>query len=324
MGLETGTYISDLVSANPLGSDAKSTSDDHLRLIKSCVKATFPNVSGAVTPTHTELNYVDGVTSAIQTQIDTKGAVAGQTWTGTHTFPATTYGVTASTGDSSTKYATTAFVAATAFSSALPAQTGANGKLLTSNGTDASWTAVKTINSTSIIGSGDIAITSGLTLLATLTPTAAANVDFLTTFSSTYDNYLIIGNGLLPSADDRLTARCAVSGSADSSSLYPSVSGAASTSTQNATFYIHATNALSEGTGLNFKLFVLNVNSTNSTKDLYAMAGFKSAATPTWSFDNRRGTYNNTAVVTGLRLYWDAGSNFVAQGKIRIYGYQNS
>jgi len=32
----------------------------------------FTNAAGAITPTHTELNYVDGVTSDIQTQIDTK------------------------------------------------------------------------------------------------------------------------------------------------------------------------------------------------------------------------------------------------------------
>jgi hypothetical protein len=41
------------------------------------VKATFPNVSGAVTPTHTELNYVDGVTSAIQTQINQATLTSG-------------------------------------------------------------------------------------------------------------------------------------------------------------------------------------------------------------------------------------------------------
>lgn len=58
MGLETGTYISDLNSANPTATDVKSEGDDHLRLIKSTVKATFPNVSGAATPTHTELNFL--------------------------------------------------------------------------------------------------------------------------------------------------------------------------------------------------------------------------------------------------------------------------
>ena len=73
MALESATYISDLVSTNPVGAtDPKSQGDDHIRLIKAAVKATFPNVSGAVTPTHTELNYVDGVTSAIQTQLDAK------------------------------------------------------------------------------------------------------------------------------------------------------------------------------------------------------------------------------------------------------------
>lgn len=90
MSLETATYISDLVTTNPTASDPKSQGDDHIRLVKSTIKTTFPNVTGAVTPTHTQLNYVTGVTSAIQTQIDSKGAIAGQTWTGTHTFPTTT------------------------------------------------------------------------------------------------------------------------------------------------------------------------------------------------------------------------------------------
>ncbi|MEF3075172.1 hypothetical protein V2P20_09055 [Methylobacter sp. Wu1] len=74
MALETGTYISDLVPANPPGSDPKSQGDDHLRLIKSTIKATFPNITGAVTPTHTELNYVDGVLEPIQDQINSKPA----------------------------------------------------------------------------------------------------------------------------------------------------------------------------------------------------------------------------------------------------------
>jgi hypothetical protein len=75
-GLETGTYISDLVVTNPTSSDLASQGDDHLRLVKSTIKTTFPNITGAVTPTHTELNFVDGVTSAIQTQIDAKAATS--------------------------------------------------------------------------------------------------------------------------------------------------------------------------------------------------------------------------------------------------------
>lgn len=47
MGLETGTYIDDLVVTNPVGStDPKSQGDNHLRLIKSVLKSTFPGMAG--------------------------------------------------------------------------------------------------------------------------------------------------------------------------------------------------------------------------------------------------------------------------------------
>ena len=70
MTVESATYISSLNASYPAATDLKSEGDDHLRLIKSTVKATFPNVAGAVTADHTELSYVDGVTSAIQTQLN--------------------------------------------------------------------------------------------------------------------------------------------------------------------------------------------------------------------------------------------------------------
>jgi hypothetical protein len=56
MGLETGTYIDSLVVANPAATDALSQADEHLRLLKSTIKATFPNVDAAVTATPTDLN----------------------------------------------------------------------------------------------------------------------------------------------------------------------------------------------------------------------------------------------------------------------------
>lgn len=61
MALETGTYIDSLNASNPTATDALSQADDHMRLIKSTIKATFPNVSGAVTSSHTELNLLDGL-----------------------------------------------------------------------------------------------------------------------------------------------------------------------------------------------------------------------------------------------------------------------
>lgn len=115
MSLESGTYISDLVATNPTSTDPKSEGDNHLRLIKSTIKTTFPNINGAVnatpaqlntlvgltsstaelnildgvTASTAELNFVDGVTSNIQTQLDAKQpldsdltAVAGLATTG--------------------------------------------------------------------------------------------------------------------------------------------------------------------------------------------------------------------------------------------------
>lgn len=63
MTVESATYLSQLDSTLPTGGDVKSEGDNHLRLIKAVLKATFPNVSGAVTATHTELNSAGGAAS---------------------------------------------------------------------------------------------------------------------------------------------------------------------------------------------------------------------------------------------------------------------
>lgn len=103
MALESGTYINSLVATNPVATDGLAEADDHMRLIKATIKSTFPSITGAVTATHTQLNalsgytgtvadlnyakdlnatgvtatefdYLDGVTSNIQTQLGTKQA----------------------------------------------------------------------------------------------------------------------------------------------------------------------------------------------------------------------------------------------------------
>jgi Chaperone of endosialidase len=58
MGLESTTFIDGLVATNPTSSDNANQGDNHIRLIKSALKATFPAVTGAVTATHTQLNSV--------------------------------------------------------------------------------------------------------------------------------------------------------------------------------------------------------------------------------------------------------------------------
>jgi hypothetical protein len=53
MGLESATYLNGLVDTNPGATDNVSQGDDHLRLIKSVLKNSFPSVDAAVNAIHT-------------------------------------------------------------------------------------------------------------------------------------------------------------------------------------------------------------------------------------------------------------------------------
>tara|TARA_B110000211_G_C13873746_1_gene462026 strand:+ start:202 stop:711 length:510 start_codon:yes stop_codon:yes gene_type:complete len=65
MALETGTFIDSLVIQNPVATDPLAQADDHMRLIKSTIKSTFPSITNAVTATHTEINHLDGYTGTV-------------------------------------------------------------------------------------------------------------------------------------------------------------------------------------------------------------------------------------------------------------------
>jgi len=58
MGIEVANYVDQLVATNPLASDPKSEGDDHLRLLKTVLKQSFPNIGGAVSLTHTRMNLL--------------------------------------------------------------------------------------------------------------------------------------------------------------------------------------------------------------------------------------------------------------------------
>lgn len=64
MTVETALYPSQLDNSLPLAADLISEGDDHIRLVKTVFKTTFPNVAGAITPSHVTLNMV-GVTQAL-------------------------------------------------------------------------------------------------------------------------------------------------------------------------------------------------------------------------------------------------------------------
>lgn len=60
MGLEVATYIDGLVISNPAGTDDRSQGDDHIRLVKSVIKNTFPNITGPITLTQAQINAIQG------------------------------------------------------------------------------------------------------------------------------------------------------------------------------------------------------------------------------------------------------------------------
>jgi|14_taG_2_1085336.scaffolds.fasta_scaffold44275_2 hypothetical protein len=174
MGTETFNYIDSLNTANPTSTDNVSEGDDHIRGIKTTLKNTFPNLDGAVNATDTELNYVDGVTSAIQTQLDNKvsnathtGDVTGSTAL-TIASGAVDIAMMSATGTASSS---TYLRGDNAWSTvdALPSQTGHAGKYLTTDASDASWATLDTDANTTTKGlyehahtiSADYTITSG-------------------------------------------------------------------------------------------------------------------------------------------------------------------
>lgn len=71
MPLETATYVTSLVVTNPDGSDSKSTADDHIRLIKACLKRSFPQVDGAVSLSSAQLMFMADVSASVQFQLNT-------------------------------------------------------------------------------------------------------------------------------------------------------------------------------------------------------------------------------------------------------------
>ena len=76
MGIETASYISELVDTNPVVGDPVGEGDEHLRLIKTVLQTQFPNLTaGAVNTTQTEMNLLDGVTALVALASD-------QSWSG--------------------------------------------------------------------------------------------------------------------------------------------------------------------------------------------------------------------------------------------------
>jgi len=101
---------------------------------------TLPAGTAIGTVSATEIGYLDGVISAVQTQLDARSEKAGETYSGTHDFSGAT-AVTVPTPTAGAHAATKAYADGLAFSTALPSQAGNAGKFVTTDGMTASWAA---------------------------------------------------------------------------------------------------------------------------------------------------------------------------------------
>lgn len=216
MTVEAASFISQLDATYPASGDAKSEGDNHLRLLKSTIKATFPNVSNAVTPTHTELNYVSGVTSAIQTQLAAlvavdatkastaalaaldaaKAPLAGPTFTGQVTVP---------TPSNPTDAATKAYVDALSMAAGNVPLGGTTGQYLKKNSAtnyDMDWAVIpSTAGGATITSSAvDVTLTSASDRVQSLAMTVADKSVYLpnaTTLSEGGALFVIKNTGAL-------------------------------------------------------------------------------------------------------------------------------
>ena len=155
-------------SEDQWGTITNAIFDEIDTLLGGTSAAEFAVLDG-VTATTAEVNYLDGVTSNIQAQIDTKAPVAGPTFTGTATIP--TADIT--TADITTADITTATIAAATITTAT---------ITTANATTVDfgdWTITEAsgvlkfatggVNKMSLDASGNLAVVGNVTAYGTIT-----------------------------------------------------------------------------------------------------------------------------------------------------------
>ena len=171
--------------------------------------------------------------------------------------------------------------------------------------------------------SGNAVAPSHYVLLATLTPTVAANLDLLNVFSSAYDQYKIMGQGV-GCTSSILQFRLANAGVVDTgTNIAYAFTGS---STQTLTTFGRVTVNNAGPTGVCFEITVQNANDTSArAKRVSAKSVYSSDASPAvYQNSDYENWYQKTAALSGIRFYWDSGQNFNAQGLIRVYGIRNA
>lgn len=198
-------------------------------------------------------------------------------------------------------------------------------------GTAASGTDVKTINGSSILGSGDLTVGGSWIYLSTVTASASATVDIETTFDSTYASYAIVGTGIISSTNsDGLNIRLKIGGSYVTTSYHGSSIGNDSNSatpyaaiSNNAGFLDTGSSFVSSNSGYptSITLIVSGPVSSTSVVQSIQWQRVSPATTPRVASYVGSGFHNASGALTGVRFYGQAGN---LSGTFRLYGIKNS
>jgi hypothetical protein len=189
---------------------------------------------------------------------------------------------------------------------------GTAGQVFTSGGSGAAptWTTVGA---------------AGLVLISSTDVTSAATISLLNSFSATYDNYLIVGNGLAVASAGgvQIQVRVATAGVARTSGHNWSVTNAGNFSNENQWNVFYAGIESSTSRTCSFQMTIFDVNNTTRNKTMTVDAiAYREGAD--WQGNTIFGSFTgSTAALSGIQVLVNSG-NFTAQGNIKIYGFKNS
>ncbi len=184
-----------------------------------------------------------------------------------------------------------------------------------------SGTNIKTINGSSVLGSGDLSVGGGsLILLSTVTANNSATVDLETGVGSTYDDYIVIAEGVSPSSAQLAMFRIKAGGSYLSSSVYQTaklVGEAGSAYGQvSAETAINAGAWSTSNANQSYIAYFMNCNSAGQKN--FNVSG----ADPARGVILAVGSIATSNVAQGFRFMFSGGN--VVTGTFRLYGIKKS
>jgi len=342
-------YISDFDETNPPNTgQAPSYGDDHIRGIKNAIKNTFPNIDAPVTATEDELNNLDGYTGNTADLNILSGAdTAGVTSTEFQYLNGVTSAIqTQLDGKQATDATITALGGTLTAANKIPYATGVDTAgeldlLDEDDMTSDSATGVPTQQSVKAYIDAQIAANGGgaWELIGTpWTPTAVSSKDF-TWDETLYSEIKIVGEGLVPATDGasfrmrlgHTGGTVFYTGSGDYGGTAENL--AANSTASHDSYIVMAYSYTAEDTigsnnseGISFSLTLSGLNSTRSPAmvkgtSAYLTDGGVFRGSDIFAITADNASDSNTC--DAARFYWSSG-NYEAQGKIYVYGLKRS